>query len=96
MISRFSRQLILALVLALVATNPVWAETTEQSTEEKIADLNSILQADPTDGKSWNDLGVLYALEGQFDKARDSFIRAVQTAPQEGDFHRNLGQAFLG
>ncbi len=86
--------LVLPMVLALLVAGPVWAENKEQTTEEKIAELTTKLEADPTDGRSWNDLGVLYALDGHFDQARDSFIRAVQTAPQEGDFHRNLGLAF--
>ncbi len=85
---------VLPLLMAMMITGPVWAQTQDQSTEEKILELTTKLEADPTDGKSWNDLGVLYAQEGHFDKARDAFIHAVQTAPQEGDFHRNLGLAF--
>jgi tetratricopeptide (TPR) repeat protein len=64
------------------------------SSEEKISLLNQKLRQDPSDGKSWNDLGVIYAGEEKFDLARDAFIRAVQTAPTEGDYHRNLGLAF--
>ncbi len=62
--------------------------------EEKIAELVAYLAEDPTDGKAWNDLGVLYARQQDFPDARDAFIRAVQTAPEEGDYHRNLGLAF--
>jgi len=64
------------------------------SPEEKITILNQKLLQDPSDGISWNDLGLIYATAEEFDKARDSFIRAVQTAPTEGDYHRNLGLAF--
>ena len=70
------------------------AEAQEKTTEEKILELEATVQADPTQGKSWNDLGVLHAQNGRFDLAREAFIHAVQTSPQEGDFHRNLGLAF--
>lgn len=66
----------------------------EPTFEEKVSELNRKVLADPRDGKSWNDLGVLYAEQGDFEVARDAFIRAIQTAPQEGDYHRNLGLAF--
>lgn len=66
----------------------------EPTFEEKVSELNRKVMADPRDGKSWNDLGVLYAEQGDFEVARDAFIRAIQTAPQEGDYHRNLGLAF--
>ncbi len=64
------------------------------SDEEKISELNQFLLKYPADGKAWNDLGVLYASADNFPSARDAFIRAVQTLPTEGDFHRNLGLAF--
>ncbi|NCQ34466.1 tetratricopeptide repeat protein [bacterium] len=66
----------------------------ELTPEEKKAELEARVQADPADGVAWNDLGVLYASEEDFTKARDCFINAVQTAPTEGDYHRNLGVAF--
>jgi len=84
----------LMLAVCILIVGPVSAETKEKTPEEKIAELEATVLADPTDGKSWNDLGVLHAQNGQFDLARDAFIHAVQTAPQEGDFHRNLGLAF--
>ncbi|MFH2052505.1 MAG: tetratricopeptide repeat protein [bacterium] len=66
----------------------------ELTFEEKVSELNRKVLADPRDGKAWNDLGVLYAEQGDYEVARDAFIRAIQTAPQEGDYHRNLGLAF--
>ena len=85
--------LILALLAALcLAAAPAMAD--DQTPEEKIAELEAKVQADPTDARSWNDLGVLHAQEGRLDQARDAFIRAVQANPMEGDFHRNLGLAF--
>lgn len=90
-IRSFPGVLLVLAALVLLAT-PVCAG--EKTVEEKIAELEAKVQADPTDGKSWNDMGVLHAQEGRLDQARDSFIRAVQANPQEGDFHRNLGLAF--
>lgn len=77
-----------------LALNVGRALAAEQTTDEKMAELEAKVQADPAAGRSWNDLGVLYAQEGRMSDARDAFIRAVQTNPMEGDFHRNLGLAF--
>ena len=62
--------------------------------EEKISELNAFLLENPGDGDAWNDLGVLYAVGNDLPLARNAFIRAVQTAPTKGDYHRNLGLAF--
>ncbi len=99
MFSRFmfvpsSSLLWVVLVTCVLVLGSVQAQTDEKTSEEKIAELEARVSADPTNGKSWNDLGVLRAQDGRFDLARDAFINAVQTAPQEGDFHRNLGLAF--
>jgi tetratricopeptide (TPR) repeat protein len=91
---RYLAPRVFLLLLFLLIAGVAPAETEEKSTEEKMAELEAVVLADPTAGKSWNDLGVLYAMEGDFEKARDAFIHAVQTDPQNGDFHRNLGSAF--
>ncbi|MCB1184818.1 tetratricopeptide repeat protein [bacterium] len=62
--------------------------------EDRIAMLNQKLTKNPADAKAWNDLGVIYANQEKYDLARDSFIRAVQSSPLEGDYHRNLGMVF--
>ena len=62
--------------------------------DKKISLLNDKLMNNPTDAKTWNDLGVLYASQEKFDVARDAFIKAVQIEKTNGDFHRNLGLAF--
>ncbi len=94
--------------LLLAGTLPAVAQTAKPDTaappgtevpapltdDEKIAALNARLNANPADGKAWNDLGVIYARQENFEMARDAFISAVQTAPREADFHRNLGLAF--
>lgn len=69
-------------------------DTANLSVEDRIAMLNQKVQKNPADGKSWNDLGVIFANEERYDEARDAFIKAVQTNPAEGDYHRNLGLVF--
>jgi len=64
------------------------------TTDEKIKLLNGKLMNNPSDAKTWNDLGVLYATQEKFDVARDAFIKAIQIDQTNGDFHRNLGLAF--
>ncbi len=64
------------------------------TTDEKIKLLNGKLMNNPTDAKTWNDLGVLYATQEKFDVARDAFFKAIQIDHTNGDFHRNLGLAF--
>jgi len=98
-----------ALPAAALAQNPANTDTLEDgslvftydepgkrelSAEERISELNTKVKANPADGKSWNDLGVIYAQQENFEVARDAFIRAVQTDPTNGDFHRNLGLTF--
>ena len=76
-------KILLLLAVCVLVAGTVAAETEEKTTEEKIAELEAAVTADPTNGKSWNDLGVLHAQEGRFDQARDAFIHAVQTSPQD-------------
>ena len=100
---------VLALPAALWAQNPANTDTLEDgslvftyeepgqsqlSVEEQISELNTKVKANPADGKSWNDLGVIYAQQENYEVARDAFIRAVQCDPTNGDFHRNLGLTF--
>ena len=82
------------LAMALTAGASFGRGAAEPSKEEKIAELNAKVMANPADAKSWNDLGVIYAQDGKFDVARDAFIKAVQGDPTQGDYHRNLGLAF--
>nr|MEE4268098.1 tetratricopeptide repeat protein [Candidatus Krumholzibacteria bacterium] len=85
-----------ACCLLLLVAGPLsaLAQNDEPTREEKIAELNAKVMANPADSKSWNDLGVIYAQNGEFEVARDAFIRAVQGDPTQGDYHRNLGLAF--
>jgi tetratricopeptide (TPR) repeat protein len=81
------------LVLGLVS-GPATAQDEDLTAEEKIASLNNTLMLNPADANAWNDLGLIYAEQEKFDLARDAFIKAVQCAPTNADYHRNLGAAF--
>ncbi len=68
------------------------------TTEQKIAGLNAlILQTASADAVSrlYNDLGVIYAQQEQWETAREAFLSAVQKNATEGDFHRNLGLVLI-
>jgi tetratricopeptide (TPR) repeat protein len=67
----------------------------ELSLDEKIAQLNAKILAEPRVAEHYNDLGVLYTQKEDWPLARDAFIRAVQAQPQMADYHRNLGLVFL-
>ncbi len=67
----------------------------ELTPEEKIAELNAKLLENPANAAAWNDLGIVYAGENQFGLAKDAFIKAVQSDPAQGDYHRNLGASFV-
>lgn len=81
-------------VVALLSAPYLVGAEEELSKEEKIAALNAKVLLNPADSRAWNDLGVIYAQDGEYEIARDAFIRAVQGDPTQGDFHRNLGLAF--
>lgn len=66
----------------------------EKTTDQKIAELNAKILADPKNGDNYNDLGVLYTSVENWPLARDAFIRAVQAKPYDADYHRNLGLVF--
>jgi len=68
--------------------------TQQKTLDQRIAELNRKILADPTNGDLYNDLGVLYTEQEAWGLARDAFIRAVQAKPHDPDFHRNLGLAF--
>ncbi|MFT5784635.1 MAG: tetratricopeptide (TPR) repeat protein [Candidatus Krumholzibacteriia bacterium] len=92
------------MLLILVASQGAWAQADdtraartaadELTDEQKILDLQEKVAINPADGKSWNDLGVLYANAADYPSARDAFIKAVQTNSTEADYHRNLGLVF--
>jgi tetratricopeptide (TPR) repeat protein len=67
----------------------------ELTVDEKIAELNRQILANPRDGRLYNNLGVLYAEQENWSLARDAFIAAVQANPVDADYHLNLGHVFL-
>ncbi len=71
------------------------AGTEPKTFEEKVAELNRQILANPRDGRLYNNLGFLYTQQEEWLLARDAFIAAVQANPKEADFHLNLGNVFL-
>jgi glycosyltransferase involved in cell wall biosynthesis/Flp pilus assembly protein TadD len=60
-----------------------------------IADLNQYVSAAPEDANAHNDLGVLYYESGEKDKAVASYERAVQLAPEDPTYRKNLADIYL-
>jgi tetratricopeptide (TPR) repeat protein len=67
----------------------------EPTVEERIRDLNRKIMQEPRNPDHYNNLGVIYAEQGDWLQARDAFISAVQANPFEADFHRNLAQVLM-
>lgn len=61
-----------------------------------IATQRDLLQARPTDGSAWSDLGNLLALDGDRDGAEQAYQEALRLAPELFDAHYNLGVLLLG
>ncbi len=56
----------------------------ELSVEEKIAQINAKILANPKVAENYNDLGVLYTEKADWALARDAFISAVQATAADG------------
>jgi Flp pilus assembly protein TadD len=60
---------------------------------EAIELLTEAAKLRPEDGRLFNTLGVAYAIQEDFEKARDSFQKAVDMQPDLTEAYRNLGVA---
>lgn len=60
-----------------------------------IADLNQYVADTPDNANAHNDLGVLYFETGEKDKAVASYERAVQLAPEDPAYRKNLADFYL-
>lgn len=65
----------------------------DMSVEEKIAGINRLLMMNSRNSDLYNNLGVLYAEQQDWGKAREAFLTAVQLAPRNAGHHKNLGLA---
>jgi tetratricopeptide (TPR) repeat protein len=63
-------------------------------TSEAIATFTRLTEEFPELPEPYNNLAVLYAGQGQFDKARGSLEMAIQTNPSYATAHENLGDVY--
>jgi Tfp pilus assembly protein PilF len=64
-----------------VAQNGLWKEATYR--------WEKATQIDPTYGAAWNNLAVAYEQQGNFDKARVAYEKAVELEPKNLLFRQN-------
>jgi tetratricopeptide (TPR) repeat protein len=60
-----------------------------------IATLRSIVEADPKDYQSWNELGLLYFVQKDFTAAENSYAKAIEVQPDFITALVNLGRVRL-
>jgi len=60
-----------------------------------IATLRSIVEADPKDYQSWNELGLVYFVQKNFAAAEQSFAKAIEVEPEFITAFVNLGRVRL-
>ncbi len=63
-------------------------------TSEAIANFTRLTEEYPDLPEPYNNLAVLYASQGQFDKARISLEMAIRTNPSYATAHENLGDVY--
>jgi tetratricopeptide (TPR) repeat protein len=63
-------------------------------TNDAIAIFQSITEDNPELPEPYNNLAVLYASKGQFEKARTALELAIQTHPSYSTAHENLGDVY--
>jgi Flp pilus assembly protein TadD len=64
-----------------VAQNGLWKEATYR--------WEKAVQIDPTYGAAWNNLAIAYEQQGNFDKAREAYEKAVTLEPKNLLFRQN-------
>jgi Tfp pilus assembly protein PilF len=64
-----------------VAQNGLWKEAAYR--------WEKAVQIDPTYGAAWNNLAVAYEQQGNFDKAREAYEKAVELEPKNLLFRQN-------
>lgn len=59
---------------------------------QAIATLRSILEADPKDYQSWNELGLVYFIQKNFTAAENSYAKAIEVKPEYITAFLSLGR----
>jgi cytochrome c-type biogenesis protein CcmH/NrfG len=62
---------------------------------EAIATLRSIVEADPKDHQSWNELGFVYFIQREFTNAENSYAKAIEVRPEHIAAFLSLGRVRL-
>jgi hypothetical protein len=62
--------------------------------DEAIAVFTGLTQDFPELAEPYNNLAVIYAAQGQYDKAREALESAVRVAPNDATAHENLGDVY--
>ncbi|HEU4435138.1 MAG TPA: tetratricopeptide repeat protein [Pyrinomonadaceae bacterium] len=60
-----------------------------------VATLRSIVEADPKDHQTWNELGLVYFVQKDFNAAENSFAKAIDVKPEYVTAFVNLGRVRL-
>ncbi|AEG92630.1 tetratricopeptide repeat protein [Ramlibacter tataouinensis] len=69
-------------------------QTSAGRTQEAIATFTKLTEDYPELPEPYNNLAVLYAGQGQFDKARAALEMAIRTNPGYATAHENLGDVY--
>ncbi|AKJ28667.1 tetratricopeptide repeat protein [Caldimonas brevitalea] len=67
----------------------------QQRKADAIAQFEALIRDHPLLPEPYNNLGVLYAEEGNYDKARTALEMAVRVRPGYARAHENLGDVFV-
>jgi tetratricopeptide (TPR) repeat protein len=73
----------------------VQSPTTPGDNDAKVSDLEKLVAHDPGNAMAYNDLGVLYYSSGQKEKAVGCYERAVELAPDQINYKKNLADFYL-
>ncbi len=68
--------------------------TEQQKSDEAIAVFSTLVEDYPELPEPHNNLAVLYASRGEYDKARDALERALENQPGYAIAHENLGDVY--
>ena len=82
------------------AVSPQWRLMNSQilaglgQSAKAIEELQALIQEFPELPEPYNNLGVLYAAQGNYDAAMTAFISAIQARPNYKIAHQNLGDLY--
>lgn len=66
----------------------------EKKYKEAIDAFSSVLETEPDNADVYNNMGVAYSCEGDFDHAEKSYVRAIELAPELAQAYINLSDLY--